>query len=122
MREVIVAGVGVHNFGKFVDKSLKELGRVALKNALDDAGLMPKDIQAAFFGNAYGGLITGQESVRGQTILLHSGISAIPWSDDNTIRVCFNPTVVSMKWSRSAMVWSSARTTSSFSRLDGPKK
>jgi acetyl-CoA acetyltransferase len=78
MREVIVAGVGVHKFGKFVDKSLKELGRVALKNALDDAGLMPKDIQAAFFGNAYGGLITGQESVRGQTVLLHSGISEIP--------------------------------------------
>ena len=78
MREVVVAGVGVHKFGKFIDKSLKELGRVALKNALDDAGLTAKDIQAAFFGNAYGGLITGQESVRGQTILLHSGISGIP--------------------------------------------
>ena len=78
MREVIVAGVGVHKFGKFLDKSLKELGRVALKNALDDAGLTAKDIQAAFFGNAYRGLITGQESVRGQTILLHSGISGIP--------------------------------------------
>ena len=78
MREVIVAGVGVHSFGKFLNESLKELGRVAVKNALDDAGLTPKDIQVAFFGNAYGGLMTGQESVRGQTVFLYSGISGIP--------------------------------------------
>lgn len=78
MREVIVAGVGVHKFGKFLDKSLKELGRVAIKSALDDAGLTSKDIQVAYFSNAYGGLITGQESVRGQTVFLYSGISEIP--------------------------------------------
>lgn len=78
MREVIVAGVGVHDFGKHLDKSLKELGRVAISRALDDAGLTPKDIQVAYFGNAYGGLITGQESVRGQTVMLYSGISEIP--------------------------------------------
>ena len=78
MREVIVAGVGLHKFGKFIDKSLKELGRVAVMKALDDAGFSPKDIQAAYFGNAYGGLILGQESIRGQTVLLYSGISEIP--------------------------------------------
>jgi acetyl-CoA acyltransferase len=78
VREVIVAGVGVHSFGKFIDKSLKELGRVAVKNALEDAGLTPRDIQVAYFGNAYGGLILGQESVRGQTVLLHAGIAEIP--------------------------------------------
>jgi acetyl-CoA acyltransferase len=78
MREVIVAGVGVHNFGKHIDKSLKQLARVAIKSALDDAGLTEKDIQAAYFGNAYGGLITGQESVRGQTVFLYSGMSGIP--------------------------------------------
>lgn len=78
MREVIVAGVGVHSFGRFLDKSLKELGRVAIMSALDDAGLSPKDIQVAYFANAYGGLILGQESIRGQTVLLHAGISEIP--------------------------------------------
>lgn len=78
MREVIVAGVGVHKFGKFIDKSLKELGQVALMGALEDAGLSTKDIQVAYFGNAHAGLITGQESVRGQTVLLYSGISEIP--------------------------------------------
>ena len=78
MREVIVAGVGVHSFGKFIDKSLKELGRVAIMNALEDTGLSPKDIQVAYFGNAYAGLISGQESVRGQTVFLNAGISEIP--------------------------------------------
>ena len=78
MREVIVAGVGMHSFGRFRDKSLKELGRVAVTGAIEDAGLSRKDIQAAYFGNAYAGLIMGQESVRGQTVLLHSGISEIP--------------------------------------------
>lgn len=78
MREVIVAGVGLHSFGKFIDRSLKELGRVAVMNALEDAGLSPEDIQVAYFGNAYAGLISGQESVRGQTVLLDAGISEIP--------------------------------------------
>lgn len=78
MREVIVAGVGVHKFGKFLDKSLKELGRVAVWHALEDSGFLLEDIQAAYFGNAVGGLILGQESVRGQTVFLYSGISEIP--------------------------------------------
>jgi acetyl-CoA acetyltransferase len=78
MREVMVAGVGVHSFGKFPGKSLKELGRVAIRSALADAGMEARDVQIAFFGNAYGGLITGQESVRGQTVFLYSGISEIP--------------------------------------------
>lgn len=78
MREVIVCGVGMHGFGKHIDKSLKQLGRVAITNALNDAGLTAKDVQVAFFGNAYAGLITGQESVRGQTVFLYSGMSGIP--------------------------------------------
>jgi len=78
MREVIVAGVGIHAFGKHLDKSIKQLGLVAIKAALDDAGVTSRNIQIAFFGNAYGGLITGQESVRGQTVFLYSGISEIP--------------------------------------------
>jgi acetyl-CoA acyltransferase len=78
VREVIVAGVGVHSFGKFIDKSLKELGRVAVMRALEDSGLSLKDIQVAYFGNACGGLILGQESVRGQTVFLYAGISEIP--------------------------------------------
>ena len=37
MRKVVVIGVGMHIFGKFLDKSLQDLGRVAIWNAIDDA-------------------------------------------------------------------------------------
>ena len=38
----------------------------------------PADLQAAYVGNSLGGLLTGQEGVRGQVVLAHSGISGIP--------------------------------------------
>jgi acetyl-CoA acyltransferase len=78
MRDVFVAGVGVHPFGKFFDRSLKDLGRTAIMAAVADSGLELKDIQVAYCGNAVGGLILGQESVRGQTVFLNAGISQIP--------------------------------------------
>ncbi len=53
---------------------------------------------------------------------MYSGISAMPWSADSTINVWSSPTFSSMNASRSAIVRSSCRTMSSFSRLDGPKK
>ena len=38
----------------------------------------PHDIDIAFVGNAYAGLTTGQESVRGQVIMREAGITGIP--------------------------------------------
>ena len=78
MRDVVVVGVGMHPFGKFLDKSLKELARTAIWNALKDADMGPKDIQVAYIGNSLAGLITGQEGVRGQTVMRDSGFSGIP--------------------------------------------
>lgn len=70
--------MGFHPFGKFPDKSLKDLGAVAVLEAVRDAGITLADIEVAYVGNSYAGLITGQESVRGQVILRHVGISGIP--------------------------------------------
>ena len=42
----------MHKFGKFMDKSLKELTKVAVWNAIHDAGIEAKSIEAAYFGNA----------------------------------------------------------------------
>lgn len=78
MREVAVIGIGMHPFGKFINKSLKDLGRTAVWAAIQDAGVTPKDIQVAYVGNAMAGLITGQECVRGQLILRDAGIGGIP--------------------------------------------
>jgi acetyl-CoA acyltransferase len=78
MREVAIIGVGAHPTGQFTDKPLKDLAYTAIWGALDDAGATPADIEVAYVGNSLGGLLTGQEGVRGQVVLQHSGITGIP--------------------------------------------
>jgi len=78
MREVAVIGVGMHKFGKYIESSLSDLSRVAIWDAVHDAGIDPTKIEAAYVGNALGGIMTGQEAVRGQVIMLNSGFRNIP--------------------------------------------
>ncbi|MEP7208478.1 MAG: thiolase family protein [Casimicrobiaceae bacterium] len=77
-RNVYITGVGFHPFGKHPDRTLKSLAATAALAALDDAGLDPRAVDAGFCGNAYGGLLTGQESIRGQTWLRSIGLGSIP--------------------------------------------
>lgn len=77
-REVCIVGIGMHKFGKFLDSSLKDLTRVAVWNAIHDAGINPNLIEAAYFANVLAGLITGQEGVRGQVFLRDAGFEGIP--------------------------------------------
>ena len=78
MRKVAVIGVGVHPFGKLLEKSLQDLSRVAIWNAIEDAGISPRDIDVAYVGNSLAGLVTGQEGVRGQVVLRDAGLGGIP--------------------------------------------
>jgi acetyl-CoA acetyltransferase len=78
MRDVVVIGVGMHRFGKHLAKSLKDLGREAIWAAIDDAGIDPRQIGCAYVGNSLGGLLTGQEGIRGQVILHEAGLDEIP--------------------------------------------
>ncbi len=78
MRKVVVIGIGMHKFGKFLDKSLQDLGRVAIWNAVEDAHISPKEIEVAYVANSLAGLVTGQEGVRGQVILRDAGLGGIP--------------------------------------------
>ena len=77
-REVCILGVGMHPFGKFLDKGLKDLTRVAVWNSIRDAGIDANVIEAAYFSNVLAGLITGQEGVRGHVFLRDSGFQSIP--------------------------------------------
>ena len=77
-REVVIIGVGMHKFGKFLDKGLKELTRVAVWNAINDAGIDAKQVEAAYFANVLAGLITGQECIRGHVFLHDAGFEGIP--------------------------------------------
>ena len=74
----IIAGVGMTDFGKFPDRGLKSLAGEAIRAALNDAGLQPHDVQAAYMGNAAAPLITGQAMIAGQVILRSLGIGRIP--------------------------------------------
>jgi acetyl-CoA acetyltransferase len=74
----VVAGVGMHEFGRFPDASLKDLARIAIVRALADAGLGVKDVEAVYSANALAGVLQGQEQIRGQTVLRDVGIERVP--------------------------------------------
>lgn len=78
MRDVYVAGAAATAFGKYLERSLRSLAEEAVRDALSDAGAQPDDIEAAYFANATAGLMTGQEMIRGQVALRHSGLLGIP--------------------------------------------
>lgn len=73
-----IRGVGMHPFGRHTELDLRDIAARAINEALDDAGIGPREVGAAFFANSYAGLLNGQESIRGQTVLQHAGIHSIP--------------------------------------------
>jgi len=75
---VYICGVGMHRFGRFPEMSLKQLAAHAALEALADAGIGIGDVQAVFAANAYAGLLTGQESIRGETWMRPLGVGGAP--------------------------------------------
>ena len=72
-REVMVAGIGLHPFGRFPDKDLAELALEAAIPALTDANVRWRDIQVAYFGRVYyHGMSVGE------TALAKLGLTGIP--------------------------------------------
>jgi acetyl-CoA acyltransferase len=78
VRTVIVAGVGQTAFGQFHDRNVRSLAQEALDIAFKDAGLDPSRVETTFFANSLSGLITGQETIRGQVALRYSGVMGRP--------------------------------------------
>lgn len=78
MPSAVIAGVGMTQFGRFLERSLRSLSEEAARKALDDAGIAPGDLGMVFFGNGAAGLLTGQECVRGQVMLRYLGIQGKP--------------------------------------------
>ena len=77
-QNAIIAGVGMTPFGKHIARSLKSLAGEAIHQALRDAGLEAKDVEAAYMGNAAAAVITGQMLVQGEIVLRAAGIGGIP--------------------------------------------
>lgn len=68
----------MHAFGRHPQSSLKDLARVAIVRALDDAGLGVKSVEAVYSANALAGVLQGQEQIRGQSVLRDVGIEGVP--------------------------------------------
>jgi acetyl-CoA C-acetyltransferase len=71
-RNVAIAGVGIHPFGRFDDKSVVDLGVSAVRMALADAGVSRQQVQAAFCGTVYSGVAAGHR------VLTAIGATGIP--------------------------------------------
>ena len=76
--EVVVAGGEVGAFGLWPDSSLQSLALPVLAAALRDAGVQAAQLEAAYVGNAFGGLMQGHETMLGQMLLPAAGIESIP--------------------------------------------
>jgi acetyl-CoA acetyltransferase len=59
MSAVRITGVGLHPFGRFDGMTGTTMGAVAVRAALDEAGIGVHDVQAAYCGTAYGGIAAG---------------------------------------------------------------
>jgi acetyl-CoA acetyltransferase len=77
MTDVRVLGVGMTRFAKG-DRSLRAMADEAVTAALGDAGVDASRIDGVFVANAVGGLLTGQEMVRGQVVLSGLGFDGVP--------------------------------------------
>jgi len=78
MNNVYVAGIGQTPFGKFLERGVRSLAEEALAAAVADSGIEAGQIAATYFANALSGLITGQETIRGQVALRHTELMGRP--------------------------------------------
>ncbi len=72
MREVAIIGVSMIKFGRYPERKVEELAARAGLDALKDAGVEMKQIEALYSGNLY------QTSGSGQRILQQMGQTGIP--------------------------------------------
>ena len=78
MTDVSIVGSGMTRFGKFPDRTLRDLSEEAVSAALTDAGVDADRIDATIVSNSVAGIVTGQESVRGQTVVRGLGLMGKP--------------------------------------------
>ncbi|MFT5392123.1 MAG: acetyl-CoA acyltransferase [Gammaproteobacteria bacterium] len=81
MSDVFVVGVAMTPFGRFLDKSVKDLTRDVVTATLEDAGCSKEAIGAAFFANTTQRVMDGQYLVPAQMALRDMGFEGIPISN-----------------------------------------
>jgi len=71
-RPVEIAGVGIHPFGRFNEKSVVDIAVEAVQAAVTDAGIRRGGFQAAYCGTVYTGVAAGHK------VLTALGMTGIP--------------------------------------------
>jgi acetyl-CoA C-acetyltransferase len=71
--DVAIVGVGLHPFGRFPGQSAIEMGAIAIRRALADAGVEWRDVQFAF-GGSY-------EVDNPDAVVAFMGLTGIPFTD-----------------------------------------
>ena len=72
MRKAYVLGVGMTKFGKRSETPMEQMGVEAIKNALADADISIKQVEAVYCGHSL------QGAGAGQTIMARYGFSGLP--------------------------------------------
>ena len=75
---VHVFGTSMIKFGKYLDRSIKNLTGEILEKVLKDCNLEKPDLEAAWFSNCFWGMSDFQHSIRGQVALTANGLDKIP--------------------------------------------
>jgi acetyl-CoA acetyltransferase len=78
VRDVDIIGVGMTQFGKLEGETLASLGASAIRLALADAAVTADSVDLVVHGNAMGGVLTGQQMIRGQVVITGTGLSGKP--------------------------------------------
>jgi acetyl-CoA acetyltransferase len=74
-REAFIGGIGIHEFGRFEDKTFQEIGEEAVVEALDDANISITDVEIGFCSN------TSLPTSAGLQVLSQLGRTRIPVTD-----------------------------------------
>jgi acetyl-CoA acetyltransferase len=75
---IYIAGVGMTQFGRHIERPLASLAEEALGAVLRDAGAKVADIEQAFYSGVTQGTLQGQNAVPGQVIFSKLGLIGLP--------------------------------------------
>lgn len=75
---VSILGTGITSFGRRPHDNMRSLSEEAVGLALSDAGIAASDLNMVVFGNATEGYLHGQEMIRAEVALRHTGLTGVP--------------------------------------------
>ncbi|MCP3993204.1 MAG: thiolase family protein [Actinomycetia bacterium] len=75
MTDVHVIGIGMTKFGRHPDTDAAQMGGAAMREAIEDAGIDARLIEAAYCGHVFQGMATGQR------ILAQEGLAGLPMTN-----------------------------------------